>query len=125
MADTGQVGTYHLSFVGSNTPTQVTAKPTILYSLSVAHNGGSAGYLQVYDNGTGAITAGTNMQMSFAVASGTFAAGTPAQISKDFGPNGVAMNGGLSYLWATGTTGTVAHETNAVINIVYKPVNTA
>lgn len=119
MPDIAQPGTYSYSAVGSNTPVQVTADPTALYHISVAQNGGSAGYLQVYNNGTGAVGAGTP-DFVIAVPSGTFGAGTPSYRDVSYNPYGRKMDGGLSYLWAAGETGTVAHGVNAIIDISYK-----
>ena len=38
----------------------------------------------------------------------------------EFGPVGVGFNGGLSYLWAAGATGTAAHGVNASIVLSYR-----
>ena len=122
MADYPQGGTFHTSIEGTNTLTQVTKDPTILYSLSVAQFGGSMGYLQVYNNGTQQAVAG---EPSFIVplSTGTFT-GTPSTRDISFGPFGRQMDGGLSYLWAAGGTGTVAHGVNAMVDISFKGTRT-
>ena len=61
--------------------------------------------------------------MNFGVGPGTNGGGTPSVQNISFAPNGVLMNGGLSYLWASGTTGTAVAAGNALVNIVYKPVS--
>ena len=107
---------------GSNTLTQVTADPAVLYHVSVTNNSGSIGYLQVYNNGTFAASAGTP-DFAIAVHSGTAGAGTPSFLAireVDYGPFGREMAGGVSYLWATGATGTVAQPVNAVVDITYR-----
>ena len=125
MADFPLAGSYSYNAVGSNTLVQVTASPTVLYDLHIHQNGGSMGYLQIYNGGTGdpsggTITAGTLMDWVVAVPSGTSGAGTPTVRDIVYGPFGRAMNGGLSYMWAAGSTGTVAHGVNCVIDITYR-----
>lgn len=108
--------------VGSNTIVQVVAEPAVLYHVSISHQGGSVGYLQLYNNGTQDTATGTP-DITFAVNAGTAAAGTPTLMvlrDVDFGPVGIAFNGGLSYLWAAGVTGTAAHGANANITLVYR-----
>lgn len=102
------------STVGSNTKVQISDNPTVVYNISIEHNGGSAGFLQVYNNGTEAVTAGNSPTLVYAVGAGTFTAGTPAARDLTF-PGGLGFNQGLSYLWAAGPTGTVAHGVNASV----------
>lgn len=109
-------GTYSYSAAGTNTLTQVTANPTTLYHISIAQNGGSAGFLQVYNNGSAAASAGTP-DFVIPLNSGTSGAGTPATRDVVYSQYGRQMDGGLSYLWAAGQTGTVAHGVNAVVDI--------
>ena len=109
-------GTYSYNAAGSNTLTQVTANPTTLYHISVYQNGGSAGFLQVYNNSSASADAGTPTFV-IPVNSGTSGAGTPAERQVPYGPYGRQMDGGLSYLWAAGPTGTVAHGVNATVDI--------
>ena len=112
-------GTFSYSINGTNTLTQVVPYPTILYQLSVAQFGGSMGYLQLYNNGTQEAGAGTP-DFTVPLNSGTSGAGTPATRDVTFGPYGRRMNGGLSYLWAAGPTGTVAHGVNCTIYVTYR-----
>ena len=122
MADIERITLYSYNAAGTNTFTQVTANPTVLYHVSVSHNGGSVGYLQIYDNGTQQAGAGTP-DFAIAVHSGTAAAGPPSfEATRDisYGAYGRRMNGGLSYLWAAGATGTAAHGANAVVDITYR-----
>ena len=117
-------GTYSYSAGGTNTPTQVTANPTTLYHISVTNLGGSIGYLQVYNNGTIDIGAGTP-SFTIPVNSGTSGAGTPSfESERDvvYGAYGRQMDGGLSYIWAAGATGTVAHGVNAIVDITHARV---
>ena len=119
MADVALPGTYSYNSAGSNTPVQVAAYPTVLYHLSVEQNGGSAGFLQVYNNGTQQVGAGTP-DFVVALSSGTSGAGTPARRDVAYGAYGRRLNGGLSYLWAAGPTGTVAHGVNCTIDVTYR-----
>lgn len=122
MSDFLSPGTYSYSAVGSNTLIQVTADPTTLYQVSVSHNGGSVGYLQVYNNGSADAGAGTP-DFTVAIHAGTAAAGTPSfEATRDivYGPSGRVMSAGLSYLFAAGATGTVAHGVNAIVDITYR-----
>ena len=114
-------GTYSYNVAGTNTLTQVSANPTALYHFSVSHNGGSAGFLQVYDNGSADAGAGTP-SFVIAISSGTANAGTPSFRDIQYGPFGRQMNGGISYLFAAGPTGTVAHGVNAVVDITHARV---
>ena len=107
---------------GSNTLIQVTASPAVLYHLSIYNPGGSVGYLQIYNNGTADASAGTP-DLTFPVNSGTAAAGTPSMMSHrdiDFPTTGIALSGGISYLWAAGGTGTAAHGANVAVVIGYR-----
>ena len=122
MADFLAPGTYSYSASGSNTLTQVSADPTTLYHVSISHQGGSVGYLQIYNNGSADAGAGTPT-FTVAVQAGTGAAGTPDfEATRDvmYGPSGRIMSAGLSYLWAAGATGTVAHGVNAIVDISYR-----
>ena len=115
---------FHYNAVGSNTLVQVTASPARLYSVHVSQNGGSMGYLQMYNAGTGdpvggTITAGTLMDWVVTLPSGTSGAGTPAFRDIAY-PKGVEMSGGISYMWAAGSTGTVAHGVNVVVHMSYQ-----
>jgi len=116
-------GVGHYNASGSNTLTQVESVPVTVYSISVSNVGGSVGYLQVYNNGTAAVTAGTLHAMTVPVYSGTAASGTPSNSifpARDIVyPVGKQFSNGLSYLWAAGTTGTVAHGVNAIVDITY------
>lgn len=122
MPDIAQPGTYYYNGAGSNTPVQVTDAPTAVYQISVGQNGGSAGFLQVYNNGTynvqgaGGTVIGTP-DFVVPVASGTSGAGTPAVQTISYAPYGRVLDGGLSFIWSAGATGTVAHGVNAIINI--------
>lgn len=119
MPDILEAGTYSYNAAGSNTLIQVTNYPTVLYSVHLANNGGSMGYLQVYNNGTSDAGAGTPT-FTIPLNSGTSGAGTPALRDVVFGPSGRKMDAGLSYLWAAGPTGTVAHGVNCLVDISYK-----
>ena len=119
MADFANPGTYSYSVAGSNTLTQVTADPTVLYQVSVSQFGGSMGYLQVYNNGTFDAGAGTPT-FTIPLNSGTSGGGTPAFRDVVFGPYGRQMSAGLSYLWAAGAPGTVAHGVNAVVDLSFR-----
>ena len=125
MADIDGPGAqFHYNAVGSNVPTQVTSTPARLYSIHVSQFGGSMGYLQMYNAGTGdvtggTITPGTNVDWTVTVPSGTSGAGTPA-FRDIFYPKGIEMSSGISYLWAAGSTGTVAHGVNAVVHFSYQ-----
>ena len=119
MADFLVPGTYSYNAAGSNTPVQVADHPTVLYQVSVAQFGGSMGYLQVYNNGSQAIDVGTP-NFTIPLNSGTSGAGTPSFRDVVFGPAGRQMSGGLSYLWAAGATGTVAHGVNVLIDLTYR-----
>ena len=113
---------FSYSVAGTNTLTQVDAGPVTLHHISVSHQGGSVGYLQVYNNASADAGAGTP-DFTIAVNSGTAAAGTPTLMAyRDikYGAYGRQLDGGLSYLWAAGATGTVAHGVNAVVDITYK-----
>ena len=115
-------GTFSYSNAGTNTLTQVETSPAVLYSVHVSHQGGSVGFLQIYNNGTADAGAGTP-DVVFAINSGTAAAGTPSMMAYrdvDLGAAGMGFNGGLSYLWAAGATGTTAHGVNANLTIVYR-----
>ena len=110
------------SAAGSNTLVQVTPDPATLYQISLSQFGGSMGYLQIYNNGTGDAGAGTP---DFVIplggtAGGAGGAGTPTVRDVNFGPVGLRMSGGISYLWAAGATGTVAHGVNAILNVVFR-----
>ena len=116
-------GTYHYNAAGSNTLTQVSGTATTLYHISLSNLGGSVGYLQVYNNGTLAIGAGTSAgtpQFTVALATGTAGGGATSQREVDYGPFGRAMSNGLSYLWSSGATGTTAHAVNSIIDISYR-----
>ena len=115
-------GTYSYSIAGTNTPTQVTANPTTLYHIVVSHNGGSAGFLQIYNNGTNQVQGpgGTEIgtpAFAIPVNSGTSGAGTPGLREITYGPFGRQMDAGLSYLWSAGPTGTVVHGVNCTVDI--------
>lgn len=113
---------FSYSNAGTNTLTQVSASRVVLYHISVSHQGGSVGFIQLYNNASADAGAGTP-DMVFAVNSGTAGAGTPTLMTHrdiDFGATGVAFNGGLSYLWAAGATGTVAHGVNANLTLIYR-----
>ena len=115
-------GTYYYTAAGSNTLLQLTPDPTTLYHVSVSHQGGSVGYLQIYNNGTSDAGAGTPT-FTVAVQAGTGAAGTPDfEATRDitYGPYGRVMDAGLSVLFAAGATGTVAHGVNAIVDITYR-----
>ena len=114
-------GVGHYNAAGSNTLVQVSTDPLAIYSISVSNTGGSVGYLQVWNAGTAALTAGTLMDFIVPVFSGTAGAGTPSyNASRDvFYPFGRQAKAGLSYMWAAGTTGTVAHGVNAIIDITF------
>ena len=114
-----QPGTFSYSVAGTNTLTQVASYPTVIYHLSLEQNGGSAGFLQIYNNGTQDAGAGTP-DFVVSLNSGTSGAGTPARRDIDYGPYGRRLNGGLSYLWAAGPTGTVAHGVNAVVDVTHR-----
>lgn len=118
----GRGASFSYSNAGTNTLTQVVDGPCVFYHVSVSHQGGSVGFLQLYNNGTADAGAGTP-DMVFAVNSGTAGAGTPTLMTHrdiDLGPFGAAFNGGLSYLWAAGATGTTAHGVNANVTLVYR-----
>lgn len=113
---------YKYDAAGTNTLVQVSKDPVTLYRIDIYNAGGSVGFLQFYDNGTAEASAGTP-DFAFPVNSGTAAAGTPSLMSYrdiDLGPTGIALKGGLSYLWAVGGTGTVAHGVNANLFLSYK-----
>ena len=110
---------FNYSAAGTNTLTQVDAGPSVLFHLSVAQTGGSAGFLQFYNNGSADAGAGTP-DFAVALASGTSGAGTPSTRDIVFGQHGRAMNGGVSYLWAAGATGTVAHGVNATVDLTFR-----
>lgn len=122
MADYPQAS-FHYNASGSNTLIQIEAIPVTIYSVSVSQNGGSVGYLQLYNNGTAPLTAGTLMNTTIPVYSGTAASGTPPNsivpVRDIFYPQGKHFEKGFSYLWAAGTTGTVSHGVNAIIDITY------
>ena len=122
MADIESGGTFSYNVAGTNTLTQVTKDPTVIYSLHMEQNGGSAGFLQIYNNGTQDAGAGTP-NFAIALNSGTSGAGTPAIRDVVFGPYGRKMDGGLSYLWAAGATGTVAHGVNCSVGVTYRGSN--
>ena len=122
MADIERGGTFSYNSAGSNVPVQVTKDPTTLYHVSMAQSGGSMGYLQIYNNGTQDIGVGTP-DFVIPLNSGTSGAGTPALRDVTFGPYGRRMDGGLSYLWAAGATGTVAHGVNVLLDITYRGSN--
>ena len=119
MADAINPGTFSYNVAGTNTPTQVIAGPAVLYQVSVSQNGGSAGFLQLYNNGTQDYGAGTP-DFVIPLSSGTSGAGTPSSRDVVFGPHGRVMSGGITYLWAAGATGTVAHGVNATVDLTYK-----
>lgn len=121
MADIPQGGTFNYSIAGTNTLTEVTKDPTTLYGISVAQFGGSMGYLQVYNNGTQQAGAGTP-DFIIPLSTGTFT-GTPSSRDINYSPHGRQMNGGLSYLWAAGATGTVAHGVNAMVEFSFRGSN--
>ena len=117
---------FSYSAAGTNTLIQVDAGPCVLYHISVTNNSGSVGYLQLYNNGSADAGAGTP-DFTIAVHSGTAAAGTPsfaAYREVSYGAAGRAMNGGISYLWATGATGTAAQPVNSVVDISYRGTGT-
>ena len=114
--NTTPAGQFTYSTVGSNTAVQVTDNPTTVFNISIEQNGGSAGFLQLYNNGTFDISAGVAPTLVYAVSSGTSGGGTPA-IRDIVYPGGLGFNKGFSYLWAAGPTGTVAHGVNASIII--------
>lgn len=115
--NTTPAGKFTYSAVGSNTKVEVSNEPTVIFNISIEQNGGSAGFLQLYNNGTGDITAGVAPTLVYAVGAGTFTAGTPAYRDISY-PGGLGFNQGLSYLWAAGPTGTVSHGVNAALTIV-------
>ena len=115
--NTTPAGKFTYSAAGTNTIVQVTDEPTVIFNISIEQFGGSAGYLQLYNNGTNAVTAGNAPTLAYAVAAGTFTAGTPATRDLIF-PGGLGFNQGLSYLWTAGPTGTVAHGVNASVIII-------
>lgn len=122
MTDYINSGTWNFNRNGSNTLTQVSGTPTVLYHLSVSHQGGSIGFLQLYNNGSATAGAGTP-DFVIAVDSGTTVASSPSfQASRDiiYGPSGRGLNQGLSYLWSATGTGTVAHGVNAIVDITYR-----
>lgn len=122
MSDFIVPGTFNYSRVGSNTLVQVSGTPTTLYHISVSHQGGSIGFLQIYNNGSASATAGSP-DFVIAVDSGTTIASNPSfQAARDivYGPAGRGLSNGLSYLWAAGGTGTVAHGVNAIVDITYR-----
>ena len=104
---------FSYSNAGTNTLTQVDAGPVTLFHIGATNTGGSVGYLHIYNNGSADAGAGTP-DITFPIRSGT----EPQEIS--FDPYGVQLDGGLSYLWAVGATGTVAHGVNLNLNIAYK-----
>lgn len=114
-------GTLYYDTAGTNTLKQVTSNPTKLFHISISQNGGSAGFLQVYNNGTADAVAGTP-DFTIALGSGTSGAGTPAFRDINYGEYGRQLNGGLSYLWAAGATGTVAHGVNVTVDITHDKV---
>lgn len=116
MEPTIRGGTYHYNAAGTNTLTQVTKNPTNIFHISVAQNGGSAGFLQIYNNASADAGAGTP-DFVIPLNSGTSGAGTPATRDIYYQPYGRELSGGLSYLWAAGPTGTVAHGVNATVDI--------
>ena len=119
MADFANPGTYSYSIAGTNTLTEVTANPTVLYQVSVSQFGGSMGYLQIYNNGTFDAGAGTPT-FTIPLNSGTSGAGTPSFRDVVFGPYGRQMSGGLSYLWSAGPTGTVVHGVNVLVDVTFR-----
>ena len=119
MADIPKGGVLSYSAAGTNTLTQVTANPTTLYYVSVSQTGGSAGFLQVYNNGSADAGVGTP-DFVIPLNSGTSGAATPSFRDVQFGPYGRQLEGGLSYMWAAGATGTVAHGVNATVDLTYR-----
>lgn len=112
-------GTFSYSLAGTNTLAQVSGTPTVLYHISISQTGGSAGFLQIYNNPSAGATAGSP-DFVIPLPSGTSGAGTPTFREVDYGPSGRGLNKGLSYLWAAGGTGTVAHGVNATVDITYR-----
>ena len=112
--------TFHYSLAGTNTPTQVQPSPVTLYQLNVTNIGAVTGYLQVYNNGSADLGAGTPDFVIPVPPNVATSSGTVGYRPLDFGSNGLKLSGGLSYLWAAGATGTVAIATNASVFAVYK-----
>ena len=110
---------FSYSAVGSNTLVQVTSSPAVLYQILVSHSGGSVGYLQIYNNGTADGTAGTP-DFAIPIGAGTSGAEIPGFRNVFYGPVGRGMDGGISYLFAAGATGTVAHGVNATVDLTYR-----
>lgn len=115
---------YFYSAAGTNTPTQVSDSPVTLYSANVTNISAGAGYLQIYDNGTATIAAGTSAgtpQLVIPVPSNvSTTSGTVATKERNFGANGVKLSGGLSFIWSSGATGTTALSGNAIVDFAYK-----
>lgn len=111
---------FHYSASGTNTPTQVNKSPVTLYSLNVTNIGAVTGYLQVYNNGSADLGAGTPDFVFPVPPNVATSSGTVSSRPVDMGPYGLKLSGGLSYLWAAGATGTVAIATNASVFLTYK-----
>lgn len=116
--------TYYYTAAGTNTPTEVSDSPVTLFSIGVSNVGGASGYLQLYDNGTATIAAGTTIgtpQLVIPVpANVSTTSGTVQYRVRDWGDHGIKFNGGLTLLWANGVTGTAAVSGNAIVDIAYK-----
>lgn len=112
--------TYYYSAAGTNTVTQVSASPVTLYNIDVTNIGAVTGYLQVYDNASADIGAGTPDFVIPVPPNVSTTSGTVSYRQRDYGRNGIKLSGGLSYLWANAATGTTAIATNAIVNISYK-----
>lgn len=104
---------FSYSNAGTNTLTQVDAASVNIFFVNAYNTGGSVGYLQLYNNGSADAGAGTP-DVTFPVRGGT--EGERIYL----GPYGMQFDGGLSYLWAVGATGTAAHGVNLNVTIVYK-----
>ena len=110
-------GTPFYDSAGTNTIKEASSSAVTVYSLRVEQFGGSAGWIQLY--GASSDVAGGSVgtpTVAFAVPSGTSGAGTPSSTSLTF-PAGMHFVNGLSYLWAAGAGGTVAHGVNAAVII--------
>ena len=111
-------GTPYYDSAGTNTIKQIAGTGVTVFSIYASQTGGSAGWLQIYNNGTSQTTSGAP-DLAFAIPTGTFI-GTPSIHQFTF-PGGMHLNKGLSYLWADGPTGTVAHGVNATVIITNSP----
>ena len=111
---------FHYSAAGTNTPTQVANSPVTLFRVNVANLGGSTGFLQIYNNGSADLGAGTPDLTIPVPPNVSTTSGTVQTKDRDYGSYGLKLSGGLSYLWANAATGTVVMATNAVVDIAYK-----